>query len=80
MALILLAAFSFTNAFGEDVPLRGRGGKRPGPPPEAYTACEGRCAGDTAGFVGPRGETITGVCEQDGDRLVLRPDRSGPPR
>jgi len=46
------------------------------PPPEAYSACEGKNAGDTAEFVSPRGDTVTGTCEleRDGDRLVLRPD------
>ncbi len=48
--------------------------RRQGPPPEAYTACENKNAGDTAQFVSPRGETRTGTCEQEGDRLVLRPD------
>jgi hypothetical protein len=47
-----------------------------GPPPEAYTACEGKSEGDTASFESPRGDTITGTCaqEKNGDRLVLRPD------
>jgi hypothetical protein len=49
--------------------------RRPqGPPPEAYTACEGLSAGDTAEFESPHGDTITGTCEEEGDRLVLRPD------
>lgn len=48
--------------------------RRQGPPPEAYTACEGKSAGDSAVFVNPRGETFTGTCEQENDRLVLRPD------
>ena len=47
-----------------------------GPPPEAFTACEGKNAGDTAEFVSPRGDTVTGTCEQQGDRLVMRPDHS----
>ena len=54
------------------------GHKRPqhGPPPEAYTVCEGKIAGDAAQFESPHGETIMGTCEQEGDRLVLRPTRS----
>jgi hypothetical protein len=47
-----------------------------GPPPEAYKACLGKTAGAFASFVDPRGETLTGSCEQEGDRLVLRPDRN----
>ena len=52
--------------------------RRQGPPPEAYTACEGKSAGDKAQFVSPHGDTVCGICEMEGDRLVLRPDR--PPR
>lgn len=51
-----------------------KGGRPQGPPPEAYTACEGLSAGDTAEFENPRGDTVTGTCEEEGDRLVLRPD------
>ncbi len=48
--------------------------RRQGPPPEAYAACESKSVGDAAEFISPRGETRTGICEQEGDRLVLRPD------
>ena len=51
------------------------GGRQQGPPPEAYTACEGKSSGDRAEFTGPRGDTVSGTCEKNGDRLVLRPDR-----
>ena len=67
---------------GEQLVLRpdrakGRsGGRHQGPPPEAYSACEGKIAGDEAQFVSPHGETVTGTCEQEGDRLVLRPDHA----
>ncbi len=75
----ILLGVCATNVFGSDSetghPMRGYGG----PPPEAYTACEGKSAGDAAEFVSPRGDTVTGVCEQQGDRLVLRPDNP-PPR
>jgi hypothetical protein len=47
-----------------------------GPPPEAYAACKAKKAGESASVVNPKGETITGTCEQEGDQLVLRPDRS----
>jgi len=65
----------------QDPPLKG-------PPPGAYRACDGKNAGDEAQFISPRGETVTGICEQEGDRLVLRPNharadsdgrRQGPP-
>ena len=47
------------------------------PPPEAYTACEGKQDGDRSQFTDPRGETLSGVCRPEGDRMVLRPDRPG---
>ncbi len=60
--------------FGSDASSQETGGRHHGPPPEAYTACEDKNAGDTAEFVSPHGDTVTGTCEQEGDRLVLRPD------
>lgn len=64
------------NAFGSNSSSRETGRRNQGPPPAAYCACEGKSAGDTAEFVSPRGDTVTGTCEKDrdGDRLVLRPD------
>ncbi len=62
------------NSDGNDRSSRNAGRRQHGPPPEAYTACEGKNAGDTAEFVSPHGDTVTGTCEQRGDRLVLRPD------
>ncbi|MBU1413976.1 hypothetical protein KKC22_20875 [Myxococcota bacterium] len=52
------------------------GDKHQEPPPEAYTACQGKNVGDVAEFVNPEGKTMSGTCEQDKDRLVLRPTRS----
>ena len=48
---------------------------RRGPPPEAYKACEGKTVGSVAQFVDPRGETVSGTCEQEEGKLVLRPYR-----
>ena len=45
------------------------------PPPEAYTACEGKSAGDTAQFENQRGETVSGICQEDNGKLALRPNR-----
>jgi len=70
---ILLA----TSSFGSDSSMENNGRRgHQGPPPEAYCACEDKGAGDTAEFVSPRGDTVTGICdlERNGDRLVLRPD------
>ncbi len=50
-------------------------GKRRSPPPEAYTACEGKSAGDEAQFEDRRGETLTGNCEENNGKLVVRPER-----
>lgn len=52
--------------------------RMPPPPPEAYTACKGKTAGDTAEFVSPRGDKVTGTCQQQGDRLFLVPDNPPP--
>jgi hypothetical protein len=73
--LLVLTVFYGSNAFGDDASSQKSRGRRHGPSPEAYTACEGKKAGDAAQFVSPRGETVTGTCAQEGERLVLRPDR-----
>jgi hypothetical protein len=59
-------------AAGEVAP---QGGQHHGPPPEAYTACEGKTEGSTAQITGRDGETITGICRIADGKLVLRPDR-----
>ena len=57
----------------------GGGGRRPdGPPPEAFTACDGKESGDAAQFVTPEGDTITGMCVMRDGKLVLHPDN--PPK
>jgi hypothetical protein len=50
--------------------------KHHGPPPEAYSACEGKDAGDIAELETPEGDLMTGTCveDEDGEQLVLRPD------
>jgi hypothetical protein len=50
-----------------------------GPPPEAYAACENKTSGSQSQFVNPRGDTVIGICEKEGDKLVLRPDRPAKP-
>lgn len=70
---VLMAMCSF-NTFGDDTTPPRHGERRPGPPPEAYTACEGKTAGDAVEMEGPQGDTISGTCIQEGDKLVLRPD------
>ena len=74
IVLTFLAVFILSHSFINEASARGRGGRHHGPPPEAYTACEGKTEGDTAEFESPRGDLVTGTCEAEGDRLVLRPD------
>lgn len=52
--------------------------QRLGPPPAAFTACEGKSAGDSAQFETRRGKVLTGKCEvlggKNAGKLVLRPN------
>jgi len=53
-------------------------GKRRGPPAEAFTACEGKTAGEVSQFESQHGETLKGTCKeakQNSNLLVLRPER-----
>ena len=77
---VVLFGFCATTAFGADNDQQQTRRRHQGPPPEAYAACKGKSAGDTAEFVSPHGDTVTGVCELEGDRLVLRPDNPPPER
>jgi hypothetical protein len=78
LAIAFLGIFITFNSFGNESFARESGRRHHGPPPEAYTACEKKSEGDTAEFVSPRGDTVTGTCEQEGGRLVLRPDNPPP--
>lgn len=78
IAAFLLGVFIACGAFGHQAAAQERGKGHNGPPPEAYTACEGKTEGDAAEFVSPRGDKVTGTCEMEGDRLVLRPDNPPP--
>ncbi|RWX45364.1 hypothetical protein H206_00970 [Candidatus Electrothrix aarhusensis] len=60
-------------------PQAGRGNGKPKPPETAYKSCEGKRAGEEIKLTTPQGRKITGTCEQDGDRLFLRPNRPGAP-
>ena len=74
MIVALFSAFFVLSSMENTSFAQDSGRRRHGPPTEAYTACEGKSEGDTASFESPRGDTVTGTCVQDGDRLVLRPD------
>lgn len=70
IALITFAFSQGSNANNEQQP-----SERRGPPPAAFTACEGKIAGDQSQFETRRGETLTGTCEDMDGKLVLRPER-----
>jgi len=74
IATIVMLGICAAIAFGSDTEKSKPMGGHKGPPPEAFTACEGKSAGDTAEFESPRGDKVTGTCVAEGDRLVLRPD------
>lgn len=56
-------------------PEGGRGGEGRGPGPEAFKACEGKSAGDTASITGPEGRSFSGTCRERDGKLALMPDR-----
>lgn len=74
IVITLLGILISIIGFGSDAYSQETRRRHHGPPPEAYTACVDKNAGDTAEFVSPHGDTVTGTCVQNGDRLVLRPD------
>ena len=48
--------------------------ERRGPPPEAYTVCEGKSAGEQTQLQTRRGDTVSGTCVDNNGTLVFRPD------
>ena len=89
--LLITGTISLSFAFGQGQGTGGQGpgqsmgqGRGPGngpgngPPPEAFTACEGKSEGDSVEIQTPRGDTITGTCQDHDGQLALRPD-NGPP-
>jgi hypothetical protein len=52
------------------MPQGGPHDRPPGPPQDAFKACEGKGVGETVQIPTPRGETITAIC-----RLVAVPQR-----
>ena len=53
----------------------GHGHPPVGPPPEAYSVCKDKKAGSASQLTTPWGETVRGTCREEGDKLVLIPDR-----
>ena len=78
ITIIIFLVISAVNLSGNHAAAQENGGRRHGPPPEAFTACEGKNAGEAAQFVSPHGDTVTGICESIRGRLVLRPDNPPP--
>lgn len=63
---------------------RHRGhGNPPSPPPEAYTACQGKAEGDSVTLTMPDGKTLAGTCRSLNGQLVAMPaggpGAGGPP-
>jgi len=52
--------------------------KKSGPPPEAFTACQGKEVGDAVTFSGHNGENVEAVCKEIQDQLVASPDKMPP--
>lgn len=75
MRTFLLACFvltlTMTWAFAQP---GGQREGRQGPPQEAIDACVGMNAGDAASFTSPRGDDVTGICEERDGQLILHPD------
>ena len=74
IVVTLAGMLAAPNAFGDESSSGEQGRRRHGPPPEAFTACEGKSAGDTAEFTSPHGDAVTGTCEERDGQLVLHPD------
>ena len=49
-----------------------------GPPPEAFTACEGKKAGDAVTVTTKNGDQIKAICETVNNRLAARPTEPPP--
>jgi hypothetical protein len=52
--------------------------RKPGPPPEAIQACEGKQEGDIVSFTGGRGDSVKGTCQTVEGQLVAVPEGHKP--
>ncbi|MFH0781721.1 MAG: hypothetical protein V2B20_07170 [Pseudomonadota bacterium] len=76
VTLLFLMALAIAGPATADTlppPPPGMGERPNGPPPEAFTACEGKKAGDAVTVTTPRGDLIKAVCEILDSRLVAKP-------
>lgn len=69
-AMVFLGLLTMAGTAGWAFAGSPEGGRPPGPPPEAFKACEGKNPGDTVQIQTPRGDTISGTC-----RLVAVPQK-----
>jgi len=77
---LFVAAMTIDQALADAIDAPSVGRERPsGPPPEAYTACEGKNAGEVVVVETPHGETIEAVCTLKDDHLFARPINPPPP-
>lgn len=87
LLLVLIVISQPSNAYDSEQSNNSNTNKqsseRRGPPPAAFTACEGKNEGDIAQFETPRGEILSGTCEEprgkNAGKLVLRPDKRRTP-
>lgn len=80
-ALVLaMAAFAAACSHAQG---HGGHGNPPSPPPEAYTACQGKAEGDSVTLTMPDGKTLAGTCRSLNGQLVAMPaggpGAGGPP-
>lgn len=74
VTLLFLIALAIAGPVTADpLPPPGMGERPNGPPPEAFTACVGKKAGDAVTVTTPRGDQIKAVCEILDSRLVAKP-------
>lgn len=57
----------------------GRGGRPPGPPPEAVAACKGKTEGTAVEFTLRDGKTVKGICRTFNGQMAAAPDNMPPP-
>ncbi|MCP5326478.1 MAG: hypothetical protein H7A09_09180 [Oceanospirillaceae bacterium] len=68
--------FGSASAFAKQP--QNQGGNPPQPPQEAFTACEGKSAGDSITITTPRGDSMQATCEDFNGTLAARPSGSRP--
>lgn len=80
LTLIFFIALAIAGPVMADTlpPPPDRGDRPNGPPPEAFTVCVGKKAGDAVTITTPRGDQIKAVCDIFDARLVAKPAQEQP--